>query len=137
MGLPLFRRRSWREEVLKGSHSLWAYAAIRVVALCWGRVSEVLGLRWDRGTFLEDGYATIVEHKGKKKAGAKHLEIPPPAAEILRKLPREGDDSYTTSPAEPEPTHNPGRALQGLGGGMRPGRGGGTEHPRLPVPGSQ
>jgi integrase len=78
----------------EGTHSLWTFAAIRVAALCWGRISEVLGLRRDRGTFLEDGYATIKEHKGKKKTGDKRLEIPPPAAAILRKLPQDGSDPY-------------------------------------------
>ncbi|MGA2083550.1 MAG: integrase family protein [Holophaga sp.] len=78
----------------EGSHSLWMFAAIRVAALCWGRVSEVLGLRRDRGTYLEDGYATIKEHKGKKKAGDKRLEIPPPAAAILRKLSQDGNNPY-------------------------------------------
>ncbi len=69
-------------------------AAIRVAALCWGRVSEILELRRDRGTYLDDGYATIKEHKGKKKAGDKRLEIPPPAAPVLRKLPRDGDNPH-------------------------------------------
>ena len=83
-----------KEMEAEGTHGLWTFAAIRVAALCWGRISEVLGLRRDRGTFLEEGYATIKEHKGKKKAGAKRLEIPPPAAAILSKLPQDGENPY-------------------------------------------
>lgn len=79
---------------LQGNHSLWAVAAIKVVLLCWGRVSEVLGLRRDRDVFLAEGYALIRDHKG-KRLGAKRLELPPQAVKILKGLPEEkGNPHY-------------------------------------------
>ena len=77
------------------------------------------------GDVLDDGYATIKEHKGKKKAGDKRLEIPPPAAPVLRKLPGTAITLITSRPG-PEPAPEPGRALQGLGEGMHPSPSGRT-----------
>jgi integrase len=79
---------------LAGEHSLYALAAVRVVLLCWGRVSEVLGLRRDRDTFLEEGYAMIRVHKTRGSSGDKRLELPPPAVKILRGLPKEKDNPH-------------------------------------------
>lgn len=79
---------------LEGQHSAFALAAIRVTLLCWGRVSEVLGLRRDRDTFLEDGYALVRDHKAARKMGAKRLELPPPAVAILRRLGEEKGNPY-------------------------------------------
>lgn len=74
---------------LEGRHSPYALAAIKVILLCWGRVSEVLSLRRDKDVFLEEGYALIHEHKGKRKMGVKRLELPPQAVKILNALPQE------------------------------------------------
>lgn len=79
---------------LKDQHSQWSLAAIQIVGLCSGRVSEVLSLRRDRDVRLEQGYALIQDHKASKKIGAKHLELPPPAVAILRGLPREAGNPY-------------------------------------------
>ncbi len=79
---------------LTGEHSLYALAAIRMVLLCWGRVSEVLGLRRDRDTFLDEGYAMIRIHKTRATSGDKRLELPPPAVKILQSLPKEKDNPY-------------------------------------------
>ena len=81
-------------KALEGERSPWALAAVKVAALCWGRVSEVLSLRRDRDIFLDEGYAIIRDHKTQKKTGAKRLELPPPAVAILRKLPKDGDNPY-------------------------------------------
>jgi len=66
----------------------WAMGAIKVVALCAGRVMEVLRLRWNEGLFLDEGYAMIREHKTDGTAGAKRLELPPAAVETIRALPK-------------------------------------------------
>lgn len=78
---------------LAGQHSLYAIAAVRATLLCWGRVSEVLGLRRDRDTFLSEGYAIIRDHKA-KKAGPKRLELPPAVVKILEELPEEKGNPY-------------------------------------------
>ena len=78
---------------LEGQHSLYALAAVRVALLCWGRVSEVIGLRRDKDVFLEDGFALIRDHKG-KKSGAKRLELPPHAIKILKSLPEEKGNPF-------------------------------------------
>jgi integrase len=67
--------------------SQWTFAAIKVTALCAGRVGEVLSLRWDRDLFLDEGYALIREHKTSRIAGAKRLELPPDAVSLIRSLP--------------------------------------------------
>jgi integrase len=72
----------------EGASSPWTLAAIKVIALCAGRVSEVLSLRWDGDLHLEDGYALLREHKTSKTAGAKRLELPPDPVEIIMALPR-------------------------------------------------
>ena len=69
-------------------------AAIRVIALCAGRVSEVAGLKYDSDLNLDEGYALLREHKTSKKHGAKYLEFPPEAVEIIRALPRMKDCDY-------------------------------------------
>lgn len=80
-------------KALSGLHSIYALAAVRVILLCWGRVSEVLCLRRDKDTFLPEGYAVIRDHKG-KKAGAKRLELPPAAVKILKRLPEEKGNHF-------------------------------------------
>ncbi len=79
---------------LEGQHSLYALAAIRLVLLCWGRVSEVLALRRDRDVFLEEGYALVRDHKGARKMGAKRLELPPQAVKVLKELPKEKENPW-------------------------------------------
>ena len=84
---------------LEGTHSIWALAAIRMSALCWGRISEVLGLRRDRDCHLDEGYAVIREHKTSRKSGPKTIELAPPAVDILRALPEQkGNPFYFPSP---------------------------------------
>jgi len=78
---------------LAGQHSVYALAAVRVALLCWGRVSEVLGLRRDRDVYLSEGFALIRDHKG-KKSGAKRLELPPHAIKILKSLPEEKGNPF-------------------------------------------
>ena len=92
------------EQMRAAGRSPWVLGAIQVVALCNGRISEVLALKRGRDMHLDDpqgAWAMVREHKGKKKAGAKRLEIPLPAATILRALPQE----------EGNPHFFPGRAL--------------------------
>lgn len=72
---------------LQGVCTPWSLAAIKVTALCWGRLSEVLSLRRDKDCFLDEGYALIRDHKGRKQQGAKRLELAPQVVEILRSLP--------------------------------------------------
>jgi len=89
---------------LEGKHSPYALAAIKVTLLCWGRVSEVLSLRRDRDVFIDEGYARILEHKGKRKMGPKRLELPPQAIAILNALPQElGNPYYFPGRKEGEP----------------------------------
>lgn len=89
---------------LEGRHSIYALAAIKVTLLCWGRVSEVLSLRRDRDVFIDEGYARIHEHKGKRKMGPKRLELPPQAIAILKSLPQElGNPYYFPGRKEGEP----------------------------------
>jgi len=71
-----------------GRCSPWTIGAIKVIALCAGRVSEVLSLRHDTDLFLEEGYALLREHKTSRTSGAKRLELPPEAVEIIAGLPR-------------------------------------------------
>jgi integrase len=65
----------------------WALAAIMLISLCAGRVSEVLNLRRDRDVFLDEGYALIRKHKTSAISGPKRLELPPAAIKILEGLP--------------------------------------------------
>ena len=69
-------------------------AAIKVIALCAGRVSEVVGLRYDGDLNLDEGYALLREHKTSKRHGARYLEFPPEAVEIISALPRAKDSDY-------------------------------------------
>jgi integrase len=83
--------------------NLWALAAIKVISLCAGRVNEVLHLRRDMDVFLDEGYAIIRNHKTSAKSGSKRLELPPPAVEVLRKLPEmEGNPWYFPRPISNE-----------------------------------
>ena len=75
-------------KALQGRHNPWALAAIQVVGLCAGRVSEVLALSRDKDTHLDQGYALVRDHKTSRKTGAKHLELPVAAVSILRGLDR-------------------------------------------------
>jgi integrase len=72
-----------------GQACFWGLAAIKVIALCAGRVSEVLSLRYDQDLFLDEGYALLREHKTAKKQGSKHLELPPEAIAIIKGLPKQ------------------------------------------------
>jgi integrase len=81
--------------------NVWVLAAIKVIALCAGRVSEVLFLRRGQDMFLEKGYAVIRDHKTSSKVGGKRLELPPAAVEILQGLPQKEDS----------PWYFPGRGL--------------------------
>ena len=74
---------------VEGTYNVWALAAIKVVALCHARVSEVLSLKYDDDLHLDDGYAELRYHKTAKTAGAKRLYLPPAAVEVIRKLPRQ------------------------------------------------
>jgi hypothetical protein len=65
-----------------------------------GRVSEVPGLRRDRGAFLGKGHAMIRVHKTRGSSGGKRLALPAPAEKILRGLPKEKGN----------PHDSPGRA---------------------------
>jgi integrase len=73
---------------------VWVLAAIKVIALCAGRVSEVLFLRRGPDMFLEKGYAVIRDHKTSGKVGSKRLELPPAAVEILQNLPQKGESDW-------------------------------------------
>ncbi len=79
---------------LEGTCNPWALAAVKVVALCAGRVSEVLALRRDKDTYLDEGYTLVRDHKTARKAGAKHLELPPAAIAILRQLPEQSGNPW-------------------------------------------
>ena len=81
-------------KALEATCSPWALAAVKVAALCAGRVSEVLALRRDREVHLVAGYAMVRKHKTVKKAGAKHLELPPAAIAILRDLPEQKGNPF-------------------------------------------
>jgi integrase len=78
----------------EGNHSAWALAAIRVIGLCGGRVSEVLQLSRGKDTRLDQGFAMVREHKGAKRTGAKRLELPPAAVHILQGLPEESENPW-------------------------------------------
>ena len=79
---------------LESKCSVWGIAAVRVVALCFGRVAEVLALRRDRDIYLKAGYTLVKKHKTRKKVGAKHLEIPPAAVAILEQLPAQKGNPF-------------------------------------------
>ena len=74
--------------------NVWVLGAIKVIALCAGRVSEVLFLRRGPDMVLEKGYAVIRDHKTSSKVGGKRLELPPAAVEILQNLPQKGDSPW-------------------------------------------
>jgi integrase len=71
-----------------------AIAAMRVIGLCSGRISEVLSLQWNDDLHLDEGYAFVRDHKTSKIDGPKYLELPPAAVEIIRSLPREEDNPW-------------------------------------------
>ena len=79
---------------LQGTHSLFALAAVRMVILTAGRVSEVIALRRDGDVHLEEGYALIRDHKGRKASGAKRMELAPAAIKLLQTLPEEAGNPY-------------------------------------------
>jgi len=77
------------------SANIWGLAAIKVIALCAGRINEVLHFRRDRDVFLDRGYAIIREHKTSGAIGQKRMEFPSAAVEILSTLPEmEGNPWY-------------------------------------------
>ena len=67
--------------------NIWILEAIKVIALCFGRINEVLHLRRDRDVFLDKGFAVIREHKTSGIVGNKLMELPIAAVDILRALP--------------------------------------------------
>jgi len=69
------------------SVNIWALAAIKVIALCAGRINEVLHFRRDGDVLLDKGYAIIREHKTSGTVGLKRMELPSAAVEILSELP--------------------------------------------------
>ena len=79
---------------LQGIHSIFALAAVRMVILTAGRVSEVIALRRDGDVHLEEGYALIRDHKGRKATGAKRMELAPAAIKLLKNLPEESGNPY-------------------------------------------
>jgi len=87
---------------LDGRCSPWALAAIKVVALCGGRVSEVLSLRYDQDLFLDEGYAIVRKHKTAKDEGYKRLELPSAAVKIIQGLPRQEGSPWVFPSKNPE-----------------------------------
>ena len=79
---------------LEGRCNVWALTAVKVAALCFGRVAEVLALRRDREVYLKAGYALIKKHKTRKKTGAKHLELPAAAVKLLEELPEQKGNPF-------------------------------------------
>jgi integrase len=71
----------------RNSANIWALAAIKIIALCAGRINEVLHFRRDADVFLDKGYAIIREHKTSGSVGIKRMELPNAAVEILKVLP--------------------------------------------------
>jgi integrase len=90
---------------LEGSCNPFALAAIKVIGLCAGRISEVLGLKWDADLHLNEGYALVRVHKTSKTEGAKYLELPQAAVDIIKSLPRVQDSPWVF------PTRYEGQAL--------------------------
>jgi len=96
--------RAMKQKEVVESHNVWVLSAIKVIALCAGRVSEVLGLRRDKDIYLDEGYAIIHDHKTSAKTGSKRLELPPAAVAILRKLPKiDGNPWYFPGKTERAP----------------------------------
>ena len=79
---------------LENSCNPFALAAIKVIGLCAGRISEVLSLKWDKDLHLDEGYAFVRVHKTSKTEGAKYLELPPVAVDIIKSLPRVQDNPW-------------------------------------------
>ncbi|MDR2697520.1 MAG: integrase arm-type DNA-binding domain-containing protein, partial [Holophagales bacterium] len=75
-------------------HNVWALAAIKVIALTAGRVSEVLSLKYNNDLHLDEGYALLRDHKTAKKTGAKYLELPIKAVEIIKSLPVQNNTQW-------------------------------------------
>lgn len=66
-----------------------AVAAIRLLIFTGGRLSEVLGLKWDWIDFAR-GIARLPD----SKTGAKNLTLPMPALEVLANLPRLANNPF-------------------------------------------
>jgi integrase len=98
-----------------GRCSPWTVGAIKVIALCAGRVSEVLSLRRDADLFLDEGYALLRNHKTSRTMGAKRLELPPDAVEIIGGLPRP-DGCPWVFPAKRLDSHVPRTTIRSLWG---------------------
>ena len=79
---------------LEGRCNVWGLTAVKVAALCFGRVAEVLALRRDREVYLQAGYALIKKHKSRKRMGAKHLELPAAAVKLLEELPAQKGNPF-------------------------------------------
>jgi hypothetical protein len=81
-------------KALERRHSLWPLAALQVVALCWGRASEVLSLRRDRDVFLDQDFAIIRDHQTLRAMGAKRLGPLPSSVAIFKKLPKDRENPF-------------------------------------------
>lgn len=66
--------------------SPYVVAAIKLLVFTGARLSEILGLRWEQVDF-DRGEARLTVHKTSRTTGAKTLHLPPPALDLLRKLP--------------------------------------------------
>jgi integrase len=98
-----------------GRCSPWTMGAIKVIALCAGRVSEIISLRHDRDLFLEDGYALLRDHKTSRTSGARRLELPPGAVGVIAGLPRPAGCPWVF-PARSLDAHVPRTTLRSLWG---------------------
>ena len=72
--------------------SLESIAAIRLLLFTGARLSEILGLEWDWVDF-ERGEARLPD----SKTGAKTVQLPAPALEVLASLPRLDGNPYVIS----------------------------------------
>ena len=71
------------------SRSPYAPAAVKLLVFTGGRLSEILGLKWEWIDF-EHGEARLPD----SKTGAKTLHLPPPALAVLADLPRVEGNPY-------------------------------------------
>jgi integrase len=71
------------------NRSPYALAAIKLLAFTGGRMSEILGLKWE-WVDLERGEARLPD----SKTGTKTLHLPPPALAVLADLPRVEGNPY-------------------------------------------
>jgi integrase len=75
-------------EALRGFNgSPYAVAAIKLLVFTGARLSEVLRLQWEQIDF-DRGEVRLANHKTRRTRGAKTIHLPPPALEVLARLPR-------------------------------------------------